>query len=280
MAAPTDATQINARALYVNDFDVTRLGITVSSVIQRHRAGLSFPDRTTALPGRVGTIALAREFESSPRRLTVQATQSSSSAEQLVTDINEFKRRCYAGTVELRFSDDPNKVYLARCEDIDVTPMAPALRKSGVTVHQIRVTFLCQDPLIYDRYATVAAFSTAPGEMPLGSAPSLPTFRVFGPSTGSGFTLTYKNAAGTAQAAFTLSGAAAVMSSTEYITINTELATVVHSDGANLQTIMSSTSAYFSLDPQDAAGSTGPFCTVEINATGVTGDALFKKSWL
>ncbi len=276
----SDTTQINFKGFWINDFDMTRIGVVVDSVIQRHRAGLSFPDRTTSLPGRVGTIALAREFESTPRRVTVQATQTASSRGQLLTDVMELKRRCYAGTVELSFADDTDRIFLARCDDVDVTLMAPGLPNAGISRHTVRLSFLCQDPLIYDRFGTVASFSTAPGETPLGSAPSLPTVRVFGPSTGSGFTYTYKDAGGTAQAAMTLSGAAAVMSSTESIVFDHELSKITHSDGSNLLSIMSSTSEFFALDPQNAVGSTGPYPTIEIGATGVSGEALFKRAFL
>ncbi len=275
----SDTTQINAKGFWVNDFDMTRIGVVVDSVIQRHRAGLSFPDRATALPGRVGTIALAREFESTPRRLTVQATQTAVSRSQLNVDVMELKRRVYAGTVELSFADNTDQIFLARCDDVDVTLMAPGLPNAGISRHTVRLSFLCQDPLIYDRYGTVAAFSTAPGETPLGSAPSLPTIRVFGP-TGSTYILIYKNAVGTAQAAMSLNGAAAAMSATEYTIFDHELSKIDHSDGTNLLSVMNSTSAFFALDPQDAAGSTGPWPTIEIGTTGVTGDVIYKRSWL
>ena len=78
----------------------------------------------------------------------------------------------------------------------------------------------------------------------------------------------------------TLSGAAAVMSSTESIVFDHELSKITHSDGSNLLSIMSSTSEFFALDPQDAMGSTGPWPTIELNATAVNAETLFKRSWL
>ena len=128
--------------------------------------------------------------------------------------------------------------------------------------------------------ANFVAFSTAKAECPVGSAPSLPLIRVFGPSTGTGFVLTYKDHAGNTEHTLTLSGAAAVMSSTENIQIDCELATVTHSDGANLLSVLSTGSNFFSLDPQDAAGSTGPYPTVQISAAGVSGDILYRRAFL
>lgn len=278
--APTDSKQIAAEALYVNDFDVSRLGVIVEDVIERHRAGLNFPDRTTNLPGRVGTIALAREFESNPRRLVVRAHQQASSRAQLIEDVNEFKARIYAGTIEVRFADDSDKVFFCRCEGVDVTPMAPALRKSGITAHTIRATLLAQDPLIYDRHGTVVGFSTAKAEAPLGTAISLPTLRVSGDAS-TGFTITYRDFRGDSVATLTLSSTISV-SSTESVEIDFELGNITHSDGSNLISALSTDSDFLEhgLDFQDAAGSTGPWPTIEINATGVTGSALYRKTYL
>lgn len=279
MPVPSDTTRTNQKAWWLNDFDMTRLGFVVDSVMD-HSAGLSFPNRTTALPGHTGTIALAREWESKPRKIVVEGTISASSSNQAVRDTDEIKRRCYQGNVELRFSDEPEHLFYARCEDFRVTLLSPGLRTANRVISRVRATFLCQDPTIYDRYSTIAAFSTAKGETPIGTSPSLPTLRIYGPSTGSGYVLTYRNAAGTSQATLTLSGAAAVMSSTEYATINMELQTITHSDGTNLLSVLSTGSTFFSLDPEDAAGSTGPYPTIEINATGVSGDALYRKAYI
>lgn len=281
MPVPSNNPRSDLRGMWVNDFDLTRIGFAVTDVIDRHRAGLSFPDRTTALPGRVGTVALAREFESMPRRIRVEGTQISTSSQQLVADVDELKRRVFmGGNIEVRFSDEPTRMFLARCDDVSVTPVSPSLRLSGKAMHRVSISLLCQDPLGYDVSGTIVAFSTVKGECPVGTAPSLPTIRIFGPSTGSGFVLTYRDHAGNSEHTMTLSGAAAVMSSTENIQIDCELATITHSDGTNLLSVMSTGSVFFSLDPQDAAGSTGPYPTVEINAAGVSGDILYRRAWL
>lgn len=277
----TDQAQIQARGFWVNDFDMTRLGFTVTSVIEEHRAGLTFPDRTTALPGRVGTVALAREFESTPRRLVISGNQLASSASQLIEDVTALKQRCQEGTVEVRFSDNDDRVYLCRCSKVSVTPISPALPKSGKAMHSIRLEMLAQDPLIYDRNGTVVGFSTAKAELPLGTAPSLPTFRVNGPTT-AGWTLTYKDFRGDTQAVQTLSSTV-TLSSTEYATVDHELCTITTSTGGDLIPGLSSTSdtPFFSLDPQHGAGgSTGPWPTVQTNTTGMTCDALYKKAYL
>ncbi len=276
----TDKAQIQARGFWVNDFDMTRLGFLVLSV-EEHRAGLTFPDRTTALPGRVGTVALAREFESTPRRLVIMGNQLASSAAQLIEDVTALKQRCQEGTVEIRFSDNADRVYLCRAGKIVITPVSPALARSGKALHAIRLEMLAQDPLIYDRNGTVAGFSTAPAEMPLGTAPSLPTFRVHGPIT-SGWTLTYSDFRGDVKATQTLSSTV-TLSSTQFATLDHELSNMATSTGGDLVAALSSTSddPFFALDPQDGAGgSTGPWPTVQTNVTGMTGDAIYKRAYL
>lgn len=283
--APSDNKQLAAEAMFVNDFDVSRLGVIVNSVIERHRAGLSFPDRTTNLPGRVGTVALAREFESNPRRIVVNATQQASSRGQLVEDANELKSRLYDGTIEVRFADDADKVYYCRTEEVDATLDAPAFRKGRAgntrkTTHRVRITLLAQDPLVYDRNGTVVGFSTAKAEVPTGTAPSLPLIRVFGAtSTSTDTTISYKDFRGDEQHVFTLSSTMSV-SSTESVSIDMELGKVTHSDGSNLISAMSTDSDFFAFDAQDAAGSTGPYPSVDINTTGVTGDVTYRKAYL
>ncbi len=270
-----------ARAMWINDFDITRIGMLVGDLIDDHRSGLTFPDRTTKLPGRVGTIALAREFESNPRRITVEAVQVSQSSSRIVDDIADMKLRAYNGQVEVRFSDNPDRAYFARCESFKTTLMAPSLRTGGKqAMHRVRIVWLCQDPLAYDRNSSVVGFSTARAEVPLGSAISTPTFVIHGPSTGSVLTLTYKDIAGNTKASLKLSGAAAVMSSTEAITIDNELSNIDHSDGTDLTSILTSTSGFIFFDPQDGAGSAGPYPTIELSATGVSCEAQFRRAYL
>jgi len=267
--------------MWINDFDCTRIGFALDNVIERHRAGLTFPDRTTALSGRVGTIALARDWESTPRNIVTEGVQIATSVNQLVADVDDLKRRAMMGTVELRFSDEDTRFFLARLQDFDVTPIPPALRATGKAMHRVRMTWLCSDPLAYEVNGTIVAFSTVRAECPVGTAPSLPQIRVFGPSTGSaGFTLTYRDAGGDTVYTFALAGAACAMSSTESITIDMELCTVAHSDGTNLLSCVSTGATFFALDPQDASGSTGPYPTVASNRAAHGGDILYRRSWL
>lgn len=268
------------RAMWINDFDITRIGMLVGDVIDDHRSGFTFPDRTTQLPGRVGTIALAREFESTPRRVTVEAVQTAVSSSRITDDIADMKLRAYNGQVELRFIDNPDRVFYARCEGFKTTLMAPSLRTLNKAFHRVRMTFLCQDPVVYDRNSSVIGFSTAVAELPLGSAISTPTFVLQGPSTGSVLTITYKNIAGQTIQSLKLSGAAAVMSSTESITIDNEKSNITHSDGTNLESILTSTSGFIFLDPQDGAGSDGPWPTIQLSATGVACEAQYRRAYL
>jgi len=281
MPVPSNTPAADRQGMWINDFDCTRLGFAVGNTIDRHRAGLTFPDRTTALPGRVGTIALAREWESTPRTIVVEGTQIATSVNQLVADVDDLKRRAMNGTVELRFSDEPTRFYLARIRDFDVVPIAPSLRASGKAMHTVRMTWLCSDPISYELSGTIVAFSTIRAECPVGTAPSLPQIRIFGPSTGTaGYTLTYRDAGGNTVATFAVAGSYATLTSTQTLTIDMELATVTKSNGANSISGMSTASTFFALDPQDASGSTGPYPTVAISRAGHGGDILYRRAFL
>ena len=109
---------------------------------------------------------------------------------------------------------------------------------------------------------------------------STPTIVLQGPSTGSVLTLTYKNIAGQTIQSLKLSGAAAVMSSTESITIDNELSNIDHSDGTDLTEILTSTGGFIFFDPQDGAGSDGPWPTIELSATGVSCEAQYRRAYL
>ncbi|MFA6044188.1 MAG: hypothetical protein WC718_04330 [Phycisphaerales bacterium] len=267
--------------MWINDFDCTRLGFALDNDLEGHRAGLTFQDRTTALPGRVGTIALGRERETTARTITTGGVQIATSVNQLVADADDLKRRATMGTVELRFSDEPTRFYLARLQTFEVTVMPPALRPTGTAMHRVRMVWLCSDPLSYEVSGTVVAFSTIRAECPVGSAPSLPQIRIFGPSTGvAGYTLTYRDAGGNTVATFALAGAAATLTSTQTATIDMELATVLKSNGANMISGLSTAATFFALDPQDASGSTGPYPTMAINRAGQGGDLLYRRAWI
>jgi len=281
MPVPSNNPASDRRGMWINDFDCTRIGFALDNMIDRHRAGLTFPDRTTALPGRVGTVPLARAWESTPRTITCEGVQIATSVNQLVADVDDLKRRAMMGTIELRFSDEPTRFYLARIQDFDVMPIAPALRPTGTAMHRVRMTWLCSDPLSYEVSGTIVAFSTIRAECPVGTAPSLPQIRVFGPSTGvAGYTLTYRNAGGDTVYTMALAGAAATLTSTQTLTIDMELATITKSNGTNSISALSTSATFFALDPQDASGSTGPYPTVAINRAGHGGDILFRRAFL
>jgi len=277
MATPSDSKRYLNRAFWINDFDVTRLGFIVEDTDDQLGAGLSFPNRTTGLPGRVGTIALAREFESTPRSIVVRGHMEASSRAQMVTDRDALKARCYDGLVELRFADDEERVFLAYCQSFIPTAMAPAFQNGTHKAHDaLRITFLCQDPLAYDREATVLPLTTSRVDVETGTGVSLPSIRVFG-AIAAGFTITYRDFRGISQATLSMT-TATTLGSTESMTIDHELSTIVKSDGSNLIGNMSTGSEFFGIDFQDSAGSTGPWPTLELSVG--TGDVLYKRAFI
>lgn len=258
------------RGLFLNDYDLTRIGFTLENEIQGWRNGLTVRDRTTQLPGRVGTVALARTFETEGRMLTLTGMQKANSLAILLPWYRELKQRAQEGTVEVRFIDDQDKVYYARAENVEVIGQPPSLQHPA---NRVRLSFLCPDPLIYDRNGSVAGFSAAAGEIPLGTANVFPIIRINGAVTNP--VITYKDFRGDTIATF---GLTAVIASGEWREIDMNLSKVTDESGVN-QISEWSSGSFFALDSQDSAGEDGPYGTLEISPTADC-DVLYRKSYL
>jgi len=259
------------RWLYVNDYPMDRIGLfPLAEGMQGHRGTLTFRDEVTDLPGRVGTISLARESESTPRRIVLETIGRGTSAANLQTRLREIRQRFSEGEIEVRFQDDIEKLFYCKLESIDVTGIAPMIPQPN---HNLRITLLAQDPLIYDRNATVAGFSAVAGELPLGTAPTFPIVRISGAVTNP--VLTYKDFAGNTEQTF---GLTVTLASGEFREIDMDKSTIV--DEAGLNAISEKSSGdFFSFDPEDAAEEDGPYPTISCSPDANC-DALYRKAYL
>lgn len=261
------------RGLIVNDYDVSRIGVVLENGNSGWRDGLSVRDRGTQLPGRVGMVALSREFETTGRVLNLIGMQKATSMSQLQSWFREFKQRMTEGTIEIRFVDDLDKVYFGRTEDLGVLGNAPAFADGNRVGHRIRMQILCPDPLIYARFGTVAGFNSAAGEMPVGIAPSFPIIRINGAVTNP--VITMKDFRGETIATL---GLTAVIASGEFYEVNMDLSQIVDEVGDNQIDTMSS-GGFFALDSIDSAGEDGPYPTLEVSPDAAC-EVLYRKAYL
>lgn len=265
--------------VYINDKDLSDLGFILETP-EGFREGLTFPDRRTGLPGRVGTVRLAREDESSPRRIILVGTLFATPSEGVSTlrsHLDELKGRLYDGDIEVRFSDDEERVFYGRTENVGHTAIPPALTQRGM---RLRVPILCSDPLIYARRSTVVPFAAAAAQLPLGTAPSTPLLRI-GTAPGGAATnptITYKDHRGDTITTLALTY---TFGASEWLDIDCELAKITDESDANQ--ISALTSGDFPVfDPHDASGESGPYPTIEISAaTGAIdfAEAHYRKAW-
>jgi hypothetical protein len=264
-------------ALYVNDFDTSGLGLIVTGV-DGWRDAPSTRDRTTQLPQRVGSVILAPEAETAMRSITIDGVIDPSAAGRALTlanlraAISELQDRVYRGTIEVRFSDEPDIFVVARCEQGQLIASPPQFMNPKSRV-QIRLT--CPDPLRYSRFASLVDVNSIRTGIPLGTAVSAPVIRVLGAATNP--VITYRDKAGAIRQSMTLT---ATLAAGDYVDIDGELFTItrytsgVASNGISLLT----SGDFIALDPQDGDYANGSWPTLEISVGSA--EILYRKAWL
>lgn len=265
-------------ALYVNDFDTSRLGLIVTGV-DGWRDAPSTRDRTTQLPTRVGAIILAPEAETAPRQISIEGVIDPSHAGLALTmanvraAISELQERIYRGTIEVRFADEPDIFVLARGEQAQLVASPPQFMNPK---SRVQIRLLCPDPLRYDRNGSVVGFGVSPRTgTPLGTAVSAPVLRIMGAATNP--VITYRDKSGTVRQTMTFT---VTLASTDYLEIDCELFTItkyasgVASNGITLLTA----GDFIALDPQDGDYAGGVWPTLEVSAG--SGECLYRRAWL
>ena len=260
------------KAMYLNDYDTSRLGLVVRRADGRH-SGVSIRDRITQLPKRAGDVALARESEAAPRRLTVLGTIKKSSIAAVNSARDELKARLYHGTIEVRFDDEPTRMYLARAEDSELRTTDPDFVNPA---SEVTLSLYVPVPLAFDKLSRVVAFSATKGDCPIGTAPSLPVLQVAGAVTNP--TITYRDFRG---ASIKTLGLTVTLLATEYLEIDCETSKIYRYTAgvkANADSLMSS-GDFFALDSQDADTPNSVWPTLEISPTAAC-KAIYRRAWL
>lgn len=258
-------------ALLVNGFDTGELGLVVQNDLSGWRDGLAVEGEFSGIPGRVGTVPLAREPETTAREITVAGVQWAGSNQQLRQRLDRLKARLYAGTVEVSFSDDPDRFFLANTDDVTVTGIAPALHGEA---HEVEISFFVTDPQIYERPGRVVDFTAARAVVPVGTGTSFPEIHISGPVTDP--TVTYRDHRGETVETF---GLTVSLGSGQRRVVDMETSQV--RDGAGNSVISEwSSGDFFALSPEDAAADEGPFPTLEISPEPGEASARYRKAWI
>lgn len=258
-------------ALFLNDFDTSGLGLMVTDV-QGWLDSYELRDKLADLPGRLGQLLMSPSPVTVPRQLIISGVLRTASNAVLRASCLDLVERAGHGLVEVRFVDDPLKVFFARLQTFKRTAIGPALAGNAA---QVMLTMLGEDPLIYSTQPTVAAFGAYRGVCPLGSAPSAPVIHIFGPVTNP--VLRYRGNDGELLRSLTLT---VVLASTDYLEIDSDAMTIVKyvsgvpSNGISLLT----SGDFIVLDPNDGDYQNGSWPTLEVS--GGTGEALYRQTWI
>lgn len=265
--------------VWVNDKDLGDLGFVLNNDLSGWRDTPTFRDRYSNLPGRMGAVSLSRELETEPRRMTLAGLLHATSVANLLANKDELHARLAEGTIEVRFSDDEERVYYGKLDGaVRISSIRPALVQKG---HACQFTILCPDPHIYHRRTTVVPFAAAAAQVPLGTGVSTPILRI-GTAPGGAATdptITYKDHRGDTITSLVLSY---TFGASEWLDIDSELEKITDESDANQISAISS-GDFPRFDPHDAAGEDGPYPTIEISAaTGAIdfAEAHYRKAWI
>jgi hypothetical protein len=273
------------RAMWVNDYDLSGLGLTVEQV-DGWLDSPSVLERETQLPQRAGTVPLAPLAETAPRDIVVTGVVGSRGLSMATCRayIDALKQRLFAGTIEVTFSDHQDKFVLARCNGKQVTATPPQFANP---YSRVTIRLHCPDPLVYAKLPTTVGFgAVASGRstLPLGTGMAMPMIRV-GPCTNP--VLIYRDQRGIERQRMTFTR---VIAAAEYLEIDTELGTVTYytagvvSNGLAYWTPAATGSAstekvLTGFDPQDGDPQNSAWPTLECSVAAAC-EAAYRRAWL
>lgn len=257
------------RALVVDGFDLSTIGLVVRRGSQgiRGSAPVSYPTRR--VPGRPDAIRTATRPNYESRRLTVPASVVGATMTEMHDRLHELKLRLAPGPERtVRFVDDESVEFRARVLQVDGQPTEPDQIQPRTDV---AITFEADDPRIYEVAEQSIAISGTAAAVPLGTAPVSPVIRLDGSFTDP--VLTYRDSAGTVVETLGLSLSKAAG---EWVEIDMASKTIVD-DLGNSQIASLASGTFFDLDPADGDYPTSAWPTVEVSSG--TGTVTYNKAY-
>jgi len=262
--------QSNTPGLIVNGYDLQdQLGVTVETEVSGWRDGLSVLNTDSQLPQKAGTIPLAMEEETEPRQIDLDLLVVAPNNTQLESRMDELKARLYAGTIEVSFGDDDTRIFYARVNGFETSPIDPAFIGRA---RRVSLIFHCPDPQVYEKHGQVIGFSDEAARLPIASGTVLPTFRISGSVTDPSLSL--KDFRGREVETFDLS---VTLSASAARIIDMEKASVTDAGGNNKISEFAG-GAFFALLPKYADVNGGGM-TISVSPAADC-DARYRRSWI
>lgn len=255
---------MSARALIVDGFDMSTIGLIVDNKIAGFEDGPTVQWSALRIPQRIGGVVTAAAPAYSFRQLSVPVNVLGSTRAEMQDRLDEIKWRLSPDEIVVMFAHDETREYRARVDQSTVTTIAPALTQRGV---KMTIKMTCHDPRKYAITDTVTAFTSATA-MVLGTAPSHPVLRLTG---GTNPIVIYKDSSAVEQGRmeFTWSGT--------WIDVDMQNKTILDNTGAN-QADALTTGDFFMLDPHDGDYVTPSWPTLEVSGGG-SGQATYRKNY-
>jgi hypothetical protein len=250
-------------ALYVDGKDTSELGVVVDPLISGFKHGVERKEVWQNLPNRLEAVRLTLKGQYAPRQLVVRGVVEGATNAQVRARIDDIKYRLTKSGITVAFNDDTTRQYTCYLDGV------PEFDGRGPDLVTTRFDFAV--PLIALNPAMMAAASTSVTvsaassdvEIPLGTAPSLPSISVNQTS----FTLVYKSSTGGTVASLAVSGAAA-----QPVIVDMDRKKVSSASGNEIDA-MSTGSDFFALDPiahGDWSSSGWPTVSVSVGTATVS----------
>lgn len=256
--------------VWLNEMPLDDLGLGLTGA-PGHLSGVQWERAFPPSPGLVGGVPGVASV-SPARSLVIRGLAELASLtdrEALVTSLS----RQVTGLQEVRYSDQPDKVFEAILEQVGVSPWEPS-QEFVIGDVDIELRFRLAVPYKRDRYGQVISFGTTRTDIPLGDLPSGGVLHIMGSATDP--VLTYRGVSGEALRSMTFT---ITLGSNDYLVVDLNRRVIQKSVAGTVTTDASIlTSGYFfQPDPGDGHPGWGGWPSLELSAG--TGLYLYHRSW-
>jgi len=255
--------------LWINDRDVSELGVIVGPDATGHRDGPQVTPQGQPILGRFGQVQVSDRTTAAPRVISLVSAQTAADVAALRAALDELKLLCMAGVVRVRVGDQPDREWEA-IGSVRVAPWGDWLNQVG---HAVTLSFTALDPVAESVTPDHVGFAAAATECPLGSAIVQPLIRLGGVTNP---VVTLRDHLGRSQGTM---GLTATLSASEWLEVDCEAKTITDQDGVQQAPVLTS-GDFIELDPRLGAGLSGPYPTLECSGSPAIAEAIYRRRWL
>lgn len=257
-------------ALFVNDVDVATLGLSIGRPVVGAWDGPDLRAPTAPLLGRLGRVSLTGAPPAAARLIVAHGHQSAADTASLQALEDALKRLVGDGIVRVRLGDHVDREWEARGRVV-IRPLGAWQTR---TAQEVDLSFDCDDPIAQAVTPRIIDFSGGATECPLGTAVSQPIIRIGDSATNPVVTLRDHRG----QVVQTM-GFVATIGAGDWYEIDCEVQTIVDQDGANQALTFDGATNFLSLNPYNAAGTSGPWPTLE-SSSGSLAISEYRERYL